>query len=129
MERGAVRLSEKDLWSDTRLGNWRKGEGAEDIHARMEERRKRGKGDSREESKDTHAEEEIRDKEEAETKDTGKAEGEEECWLHPDWIVGQTVEEVNRQWERHKRAGWWRGKEPKEEGKSGWNGTEAGKWK
>ena len=119
VERGAVRLSEKDLWSDTRLGNWRKGEGAEDIHARMEERRKRGKGDSREESKDTHAEEEIGDKEEAETEDTGKAEGEEECWLHPDWIVGQTVEEVNRQWERHKRAGWWRGKEPKESGESG----------
>ena len=42
-----------------------------------------------------HAEEEIgEDKEEAETEDTGKAEGEEECWLHPDWIVGQTVEEV-----------------------------------
>jgi hypothetical protein len=31
-----------------------------------------------------------------------------EDWMDENWIVGQTVEEVNELWETRRCAGWWR---------------------
>ena len=32
----------------------------------------------------------------------------ETAWLDENWMVGQTVEEVNELWETRRCAGWWR---------------------
>ena len=74
---GAVRLSDEDLWRDTRPREPREGG----------------------------------------WKGAGGVEYEYREWMEPGWQMPRTVEECNRQWERHRRAGWWR--EGSERGRRG----------
>ena len=135
-EDGAIRLSESDLWGETRLGApiaggvWDRVQGQRtrreggELRQNSEAGEERGEqghseGGNREDEgdDDVAADGGSNAPERGETKQRDGVRGDDvdsgeqgHDWMDPEWYVGQDVEEVNEMWEKDKVAGRWTGR-------------------